>query len=85
MNIALLTCEKLPNLYEADQPLIPRLAKYGITAKATIWDDPAIDWKQFDFLIFRNTWDYYEKETDFNHWLDHIEKLNIPTLNALEA
>ena len=84
MNIALLTCEKFPNLYETDQPLIPELAKHDITASAAIWDDPAIDWAQFDYLIFRNTWDYYEKETAFNLWLDRIEALKIPTLNALE-
>ena len=84
MNIALLTCEKFPNLYEADQPLIPELAKHDITAEATVWDDPTIDWLQFDFLIFRNTWDYYEKEAAFNLWLDRIEALKIPTLNAFE-
>jgi len=84
MNIALLSCEKFPELIPADQLLIPELAKFGITAKAAIWDDPTIDWTAFDYLIFRNTWDYYEKENAFNEWLDRIQKLGIPTLNALE-
>jgi len=84
MKIALLTCEKLPELYSADQLLIPELAKHNITAQAAIWNDKTINWSDFDGLIFRNTWDYYEKETEFNAWLDHIEKLGIKTLNALE-
>lgn len=81
MNIALLTCEKFPNLFEPDQQLIPELAKHGITAQPAVWDDASTDWTKFDWLIFRNTWDYYEKEHQFNHWLDQIEGLQIKTLN----
>jgi glutathione synthase/RimK-type ligase-like ATP-grasp enzyme len=84
MKIALLTCQKLPNLTPTDQLLIPELAKHNLQAQAAIWDDKTIDWSNFDYLIFRNTWDYYEKETEFNLWLNHIEKLGIKTLNTLE-
>ncbi len=82
--IALLTCEKFPNLTPSDQLLIPALAKYDIEAKAEIWDDTSVNWTNYDYLIFRNTWDYYEKEEKFNLWLDQIEKLGIKTLNSLE-
>ena len=84
MKIGLLTCEKLPELTLADQQLIPELAKHNIVAKALIWNDKTINWNEFDYLIFRNTWDYFEKETEFNLWLDQIEKLGIKTLNAIE-
>ena len=67
MKIALLTCERLPNLTEYDQLLIPELAKYNIQSKAVIWDDKTVNWSDYDYLIFRNTWYYYEKETEFNH------------------
>ncbi|MGH2666876.1 ATP-grasp domain-containing protein [Flavobacterium sp.] len=85
MNIALLTCENLPELTSADQLLIPELAKYNIAAKAVIWDDKKINWTDFDYLIFRNTWDYFEKESEFNLWLDRIEKLGVKTLNSIEV
>ncbi len=84
MNIALLTCEKLPHLTPADQLLIPAFAKHNITAKAVIWDDQSINWNDFDCLVFRNTWDYFEKETEFNLWLDQIEKSGIKTLNTIQ-
>jgi glutathione synthase/RimK-type ligase-like ATP-grasp enzyme len=84
MKIALLTCDKLPELTLADQLLIPELAKHNIIAKAVIWSDKTENWNDFDYLIFRNTWDYFEKETEFNLWLDQIEKLGIKTLNAIE-
>ena len=84
MKIALLTCQKLPNLNLSDQQFIPTLAKHNIIATAAIWDDKSINWTLFDYLLFRNTWDYYEKENQFNTWLNHIQALGIKTLNAIE-
>lgn len=84
MKIALLTCQKLPDLLPSDQFLIPKLAKHNIIATAQIWDDKSVNWSQFDFLIFRNTWDYYEKEEAFNAWLLKIENLGIKTLNSIK-
>lgn len=83
MKIALLTCEKLPDLNPEDQKLIPELAKHNIAATAVIWDDKTINWSDFDYLIFRNIWDYFEKETEFNIWLEQIEKLGISILPTL--
>ncbi len=84
MTIGLLTCDKLPHLTPADQLLIPELAKHNIRAQAVIWDDKTIQWANYDYLIFRSIWDYFEKETEFNLWLEAIQKLGIKTLNALE-
>lgn len=83
MKIAILTCEKLPDLNPEDQKIIPALAKHNIKATAAIWNDKSINWTDFDYLIFRNTWDYFEKETEFKIWLDQIEKLGIKTLNPI--
>jgi len=85
ITIGLLTCEKLPDLTISDQQLIPELAKHNLMAKAVIWNDKTINWSDFDYLIFRNTWDYFEKETEFNLWLDQIERLGIKTLNPIEV
>jgi len=84
MKIGLLTCEKFPDLAISDQKLIPEFAKHGFIAKAVIWNDKTVNWSDFDYLIFRNTWDYFEKETEFNLWLDRIEQLGINTLNPIE-
>ncbi|MFQ3174951.1 MAG: glutathione synthase/RimK-type ligase-like ATP-grasp enzyme [Flavobacterium sp.] len=84
MKIAILTCEKLPQLTPEDQLLIPALAKSNIEATAVIWDSKSVNWSDFDYLIFRNTWDYFEKEVEFNLWLHQIEQLGIKTLNSIE-
>ena len=83
MNVGILTCARLPELLESDQKLIPLFKQYNINAKAVIWDDDSIDWTTFDYLLFRNTWDYYQKENTFNDWLKKMESLGIKTLNPL--
>lgn len=83
MKIAILTCDQLPELTLQDQPLILELAKHDITASPVVWDNPNSNWNDFDYLIFRNTWDYFEKEVQFNLWLSQIEKLGIKTLNPI--
>ena len=83
MKIAILTCNQLPELTPQDQPLILELAKHSILAIPVIWDNPNVNWSDFDYLVFRNTWDYFEKEVQFNTWLTKIEKLGIKTLNSI--
>ena len=85
MKLAILTCERLPELLPSDKPLISMLAKKGIQATPAIWNDKTIDWKGFDALLFRNTWDYYLLETEFNHWLSQIQSSGIKTLNPIET
>ncbi len=85
MNIGLLTCERLKELTLADQKIQAMLISHGLTVDALVWDDEKIDWTKYDLLIFRNTWDYYEKEVAFMEWLDRIEKLKIPTQNTLKT
>lgn len=83
MKIAILTCEKLPHLNPDDQKIIPALAKNNIIATAVVWDDKSVVWTDFDYLLFRNTWDYFEKEHEFKIWLNHIKTLGIKTLNPI--
>jgi glutathione synthase/RimK-type ligase-like ATP-grasp enzyme len=82
-SVALLTYDQFPDLIPADQKLIPLLQCRGVAASPIIWNDPLVDWSQFDFLIFRNTWDYYLLQESFASWLDMIGKLGIPTFNPI--
>jgi hypothetical protein len=63
MKIALLTCEN-SRLNYTRPTLIAELAKS--VSLQLLWDDASIDWSDFDYLVFRNTWDYFEKENEFN-------------------
>src|SRR6476469_4490328 len=85
MKIALLTCSSLPDLLPSDQRLIPALAEYDIIAQPEIWDDQTVEWSNYDYLLFRNTWDYFEKEAHFNSWLDQLENSGCKTLNSIDV
>ena len=85
MKIGILTCTQLPNLLESEQFLIPALQNQNHDVIAVIWDDNDINWNEFDLLIFRNTWDYFEKQTAFDLWLHKIATLKIKCLNSIET
>jgi hypothetical protein len=48
-----------------------------------VWDYPNTNWSDFDYLIFRNTWDYFEKKLSLIVAWKKIEKLGIKTLNPI--
>ena len=73
MKIGILTCINLPDLLPSEEFLIPALTNKNHAVTAVIWDDVSIKWTDFDLLIFRNTWDYYEKQAAFDIWLNKIE------------
>lgn len=35
-----------------------------------VWDDATVDWRSFDAVIIRSTWDYVEKFPAFSRWID---------------
>ncbi len=85
MKIGLLTCAKFPDLIQSDQNLNAMLNGMGFSSSPVVWDDNHVDWQSFDYLVFRNTWDYFEKEAEFMKWLEMIQQLNIKTLNSIDV
>lgn len=83
MKLGILTCSKLPNLLDADRKLIPLFEEKGYQIEVVIWDDLNTSKIEYDVLLFRNTWDYYEKEDSFRSWINHLNRKNILTVNPL--
>lgn len=73
--VALVTCAALPNLYAEESEIVPRLRARGVDAVAAVWTDPDVDWRRFDALFLRSTWDYVERFAEFAAWLDRVEPL----------
>lgn len=40
-----------------------------------VWDDPDADWRSFDAIVIRSTWDYHKRFGEFHAWLDRMEGL----------
>ncbi len=66
--VALATCSELPGLDDDDRLIAPALAALGVQATPAIWDDPAVDWRAFDLVVVRNTWDYPGRREAFLAW-----------------
>ncbi len=62
------------NILRDDALLREALADLGLSSVRVDWADPAIDWTSISCAIFRTTWDYFERITEFTAWLDRVEK-----------
>lgn len=60
------------------------LLKEGINSERVIWSDPKINWSNADYLLFRTTWDYFDRFNEFENWLNQIEK-TVPTINCIKT
>lgn len=81
--IAFVTCDAFPGLFQEEQELLPRLRARGHEATAVSWSHPTVDWKQFDLVVLRSTWDYFERTAEFRRWLDRLEAAEVRVQNPL--
>jgi glutathione synthase/RimK-type ligase-like ATP-grasp enzyme len=68
--VALVTSDALPNLYEDDLLLVAALDQIGIHSRPAVWSNPDIDWLAFDAVVIRTPWDYFVRPVEFRAWLD---------------
>ncbi len=64
----------LGNILHDDALLQDSLAQLGLSSVRVDWADPTVDWTSFSCAVFRTTWDYFERITEFTAWLDRVEK-----------
>src|SRR3989338_5247958 len=64
--------------------LKPYFAELGFQLVSVNWQDPKVDWQQFDFVIPKNAWDYFDCHDQFTQWLDRMDQAKIPVRNATE-
>ena len=62
----------LQNILKDDYYLQQALTARGISSIRLDWADPTVDWSAFKCLVFRTTWDYYNRATEFSAWLDKV-------------
>lgn len=75
LRIALVTAEAARELDEDLPPLTVALRSAGAEVLAPAWDDPAVDWSQFDLALLRSTWDYVDRSEQFLAWCDRCASL----------
>lgn len=70
MLLALATRSELPSWEVDDAALHRALAARGARFECPVWDDPAVDWRRFDAVLIRTTWDYQDKLASFLGWAE---------------
>ncbi|MCR6699898.1 MAG: hypothetical protein NVV68_01420 [Dokdonella sp.] len=73
--IALATTPPARGLDEDMVPLLDALRAAGADALAVDWDDAAVDWRGFDAVLPRSTWDYCERLPAFLDWTRRVAAL----------
>ena len=63
------------NVFLEDNLLKIALEKIGIKVYRTNWDDPSFDWSSTRYILFRTTWDYFDRFDEFSTWLEKVSKL----------
>ncbi|HEU4419725.1 MAG TPA: hypothetical protein VFT55_12370 [Planctomycetota bacterium] len=72
MLLALATRSDLPAWEVDDRHLHRELASRGVAFEQPVWDDPAVDWRRFDAVLIRSTWDYQDKRPAFLDWSERV-------------
>ncbi|NJD31953.1 MAG: hypothetical protein FIB04_08710 [Gammaproteobacteria bacterium] len=73
--IALVTAREALALDEDMPPLVLALREQGARVATPSWDDPAVDWSQFDKAVLRSTWDYVDRIDEFLAWADRCAEV----------
>ncbi len=55
----------IDNVILEDRLLLDALEAEGFRVGRTSWDDPHIDWSQTKAVVFRATWDYFDRFEEF--------------------
>ena len=65
----------IQNVLHEDNLLFVALEKEGLKVCRTYWDNPNFDWSRTKYIIFRTTWDYFDRFDEFSTWLEKVNKL----------
>ena len=58
--------------------LLDALIDVGIEGSMCVWDDPSIQWNDFELTVIRSTWDYTRDREGFLAWARGVERLLNP-------
>jgi glutathione synthase/RimK-type ligase-like ATP-grasp enzyme len=81
--IAIATSALLPSIHPDDELFVALLNELGIRCEAAVWNDEAVDWRAFDAVLIRSTWDYVQHYAAYLHWLDLLERFRLQVLNPV--
>lgn len=64
----------ISNVLLEDDLVVKALEAKGLNVLRRSWDDMDFDWETARVLLFRTTWDYFDRFSEFAPWLDRVAK-----------
>lgn len=64
--------EYIQNVLDEDRLLQEALQQNNLTVHRINWDHPSFDWSSTRYILFRTTWDYFERFGEFSAWLHEV-------------
>jgi len=62
------------NILIEDEYVKNALEKLNLKVGRLSWDDTTFNWETTKYLLFRSTWDYYNRYSEFSNWLNKVSK-----------
>lgn len=62
----------IKNVLHEDVLVKQALENKGLRVARINWDNPDFNWKQTRYIIFRTTWDYFNRFDEFSEWLKKV-------------
>ncbi len=66
------------NLDPDAQLLLDALERVEVEGSMCVWNDPSIEWGDFDLTVIRSTWDYTRDRDGYLEWARGIDRLLNP-------
>nr|WP_321227905.1 hypothetical protein [uncultured Psychroserpens sp.] len=60
------------NVYYEDRLVYHALEQLGLKTLRLAWDDMFFDWSTTKAVLFRSTWDYFDRFDEFSEWLERV-------------
>lgn len=62
------------NVYYEDRLVYHALEELGLKTLRLAWDDRFFDWSTTKSVLFRTTWDYFDRFDEFSQWLEKVSR-----------
>jgi hypothetical protein len=72
MRVAIATFASMPPEFTDDERLTDALRERDAEVERVPWDDADADWKAFDAVVIRSTWDYALRRDEFVDWAESV-------------
>ena len=81
-HVAFATCRQLPSIKSDEKSVATMLGQQGVDIESVFWDNPNVQWKDFDVVVIRTCWDYQLRAVEFLGWVNETSQKGVQFWNS---